>query len=210
MKTLILITSILLLSISALAQKSVLMMVPDDFMWPEYAIPRAAYEKAGFKIVVAGKWKNELKPDLRNTKDYPESKPIQPDLTFDEVDMKSFDAISFVAGNGAWHDFFPNPKVHELLKVALTQKKIVGLVCASTGLLGIAGNFDGNGTPLAKGKRVVGYYKVEGLLRSLGKVRFVEGGQNDVTAVRDGNLITGRNPQSSQAFADEIVKALSN
>lgn len=193
---------------SAYAQKTVLMMVPDDFMWPEYQMPRQAYEKAGFKVVVAGKWKDELKPDRRNKADYPESKALKPDLTFDEIVAEQYDAISFVAGNGAWHDFFPNPKVHEVLNSFLSQGKPTGLLCASTGLLGVAGNFDGSGNPVAAGKKVVGYYKVEGLLKKLGRVRFVEGTRDEATVVKDGNLITGRNPQSSQQFGEEMVKAL--
>ncbi len=195
-----------LFSTSAYA-KTVLMMVPDDFMWPEYQLPRQAYEQAGFKVVVAGKWKDKLNPDRRNKTEYPESKSLNPDLTFDEIIPEQYDAISFVAGNGAWHDFFPNPKVHEVLKVFLSEGKPTGLLCASTGLLGVASNFDGL-TPIAAGRKAVGYYKVEGLMKSLGQIRFVEGRPNEVTTVRDGNLITGRNPQSSQQFADEMVKAL--
>lgn len=199
---------VLLLSTTVYANKTIIMMVSDDFMWPEYQVPKTLYEKVGFKVIIAGKWKEELRPDQRNKVDYPESKLVKPDITFDEIAVEKVDAFTFVGGNGSWHDFFPNPMVHDVLKRAFAEDKIIGLLCSSAGLLGVAGNFSGDDEPIAKGKQVVGYYKVEGLLKNLGKVHFVDGKKDEVTAIRDGNLITGRNQQSSQKFAEEIVKAV--
>ena len=195
------------------AQRKILIMVPDDFMWPEYELPRAAYEKAGFTVFVAAKSKDVVTPDRRNKAEYPDSHPVKPDFTFDELKLPlvdQYEALTFVGGNGAWHDFFPTTRVHEILASSLREKKmIVGLLCASTGLLGVAANYDGRSKPVAEGRKVVGYYKVEGLLRDLGKVKFVAGKNDEVTVVRDDNLVTGRNPQSSQKFGEEIVAALS-
>lgn len=209
MKLLICAIILLSLSVSAHANKTIVMVVPDDFMWPEYQIPKELYEKAGFKVVVAGKWKESLKPDIRNKSEYPDAKPIVPEITFDEIAIDKISAISFAGGNGAWHDFFPNSKVHEILRKAITENKVVGLLCTSTGLLGVAGNFSGAEEPVAKGRRVVGYYKVEGLLKVMGQVQFIEGKRDEVTVTRDKNLVTGRNPQSSRKFAEEVLKAIS-
>jgi putative intracellular protease/amidase len=197
-----------LISPWAAANPKVLMMVPDDFMWPEYQIPRAEYEKAGFTVKTAGRFEGEVRPDRRNKKDFPESTPIKVDLTFDQVNTSDFDAISFVAGNGAWHDFFPTQRVHDLILEARSKDKVIGLLCASTGLLGLVGNWNGTSKPIAQGKKVVGYFRVEGILKNMGKVNFVSGERNEVTAVADGNLVTGRNPESSQAFADLMVKTI--
>lgn len=210
-KSIVSFLTMILISLPAFAApQKVLMMVPDDFMWPEYALPRAAYEKAGFTVFVVGKSKEVLNPDKRNKAEYPAAQPVKPDLTFDDLKLPldDYDALTFVGGNGAWHDFFPTTKVHEILASAMKDRKVVGLVCASTGLLAVAENFDGTKKPLAEGKKVVGYYKVEGMLKSLGKVKFVAGGRDEETVVRDGNLITGRNPQSSKKFGDAIVAAL--
>jgi len=92
--------------------------------------------------------------------------------------------------------------------MALAKGKVVGLLCASAGLLGVAGNFSGTEEPIAKDRRVVGYYKVEGLLKRMGRVNFVDGKRDEITVIRDKNLITGRNPQSSQIFAEEMLKAI--
>lgn len=204
---LITLTFFALTSSGVQAQPKVLMMVPDDFMWPEYAEPRKLYEDAGFKVVTAGKYKEAMRPDRRNQRDFRESKPVLVDLSFDEVSVDEFDAITFVAGNGAWHDFFPNQKVHDLVAEAFAKKKWVGLLCASTGLLGLVGSWDGS-EPIAKGRSAVGYFRVEGLIRKLGQVTFISGGQKEPGVYVDGNLITGRNPESSRLFGEKVVEVL--
>lgn len=185
----------------------VLMMVPNDFMWPEYSEPKRLYEAAGFKISTAGRFREQVRPDRRNIKDYPEAAPLQVDMTFDDVNVDDYAAITFVAGNGAWHDFFPNQRVHHILKDAMDKDKIVGLLCASTGLLGLANNWDGQ-SPIAAGKKAVGYFRVAGIIQNLGKVDYVDGGQREPGVMVDGNLVTGRNPESSTLFGEKIVEVL--
>lgn len=200
---------LILISTSAQASKNVLMMVPDDFMWPEYSEPRKLYEKAGFTVKTASRFKEAVNPDRRNKRDYPESGAIQTDMTFDEVNLDQFDAITFVAGNGAWHDFFPTQRVHDLVREAFNKGKVVGLLCASTGLLGLVNNWDGKSVPLASGRKVVGYFRVEGILTKLGKVQYIPGGQREPGVAVDGNLVTGRNPESSVIFGEKMVEVLS-
>lgn len=209
MKTLIIIS--LWISFNSLAStmphSRVLMMVPDDFMWPEYAEPRRLYNSAKFDVKIAGKSKSPRKPDSRMMKAYPDSKDLHVDLTFDEVKVEDYDAITFVAGHGAWSDFFPNPKVHEIVSQAFNQQKILGLLCGSTGLLAMTNNWDGN-HPIAPGRKAVAYFRVEGMVQKLGKITLIPGGRTQVGVVRDGHLITGRNPESSKLFGEKIVEAL--
>jgi putative intracellular protease/amidase len=84
----------------------------------------------------------------------------------------------------------------------------LGLICASTGLLGFVGNFNGDEKPIAEGKKVVGYFRVEGILKRLGKVQFIPGDPKGADAVVDGKLVTGRNPESSSVFADKVIETL--
>ena len=83
-------------------------------------------------------------------------------------------------------------------------------MCASTGLLGLVENWDGQGKPIAAGKKVVGYFRVEGLLRTLGKVEYVAGGPKEPGVSVDGNLVTGRNPESSTIFGQKIVEVVNS
>ncbi len=182
----------------------VLMIINEGFMAPEYYLPRQLFDQAGFSVTVAGKTTGPMAPDKRNT----ESGPVNVDISFDQVKLSDYDAITFAGGNGAWTDYFPSDAVHKLLIEALNQNMITGMICASTGLLGIAGNYNGTGTPIAKGRRVTGYYRVESLLRELGEVQYEAGDLKLPHVVIDGNLITGRDPMSSQAFGEAVVKAL--
>jgi protease I len=206
----VIVTSLIffLSALTVQATPRVLMFIPNDFMWPEYSEPKSLYEKAGFKVTTTAKFKEAIYPDRRNLKDYADAKAIHADLTFEDVKVDDYDAITFVAGNGAWHDFFPNQKVHDLLIEAFQKNKVIGLICASTGLLGLAGNFDGKSKTLAQGKEVVGYFRVEGILKNMGKVKYIAGGQKEPGVAIDGNLVTGRNPESSKLFGEKIVETL--
>jgi protease I len=184
--------------------KKVVMFIAEGFWAPEYYEPRAIFDKAGFEVTVAGKYGDPVKPDRLNRDEY---RPVNPDISFDQVDVSSYDAVVFAGGNGAWADFFPNDQIHNLLATAFAEKKIVALLCSSTGLLGVAHNVDGRGDPLAEGRHVTGYYRVRGLL-SLGRVNYDPGEEGKPFVVVDGNLITGRDPSSAELFGQTVLREL--
>ena len=195
----------ILASFSASAKPGkVLMMISEGFWAPEYYKPRALFEKQGFEIKVAGKYKGLIKPDRRNT----QYRPVKVDLTFDQVNISEYDALVFAGGNGAWEDFFPNETVHKILEDAMKNDLVVALLCSSTGLLGVAGNLDGAGKPLAAGRKVTGYKRVVALLKNLGKVDYYAGEKGKPYVVIDKKLITGRDPISSELFGKSVVKVL--
>lgn len=181
----------------------VIMMIGEGFFAPEYYTPRAIFDKAGFRVKVAGRYAGLVSPDRRNT----EYQPVRVDMTFEEIDLSQYDALVFAGGNGAWGDYFPNETVHSLVQDAFKRKMKVAMLCASTGLLGLVNNFDG-GTPIAEGRHVTGYFKVEGILRQLGRVNYDAGEKSQPKVVVDGNLITGRDPISSQLFGETVAKQL--
>lgn len=182
----------------------VLMIVNEGFMAPEFYEPKAAFERAGFSVTVAGKRKGALPPDARNVG----VPPAHVEVTFDHVDVAQFDAVTFAGGNGAWTDYFPDDRVHRIVTQSLQSGKVTGLICASTGLLGVANNYAGNGEPVAKGRRVTGYYRVEGLLRNLGQVKYEAGVAGQPHVVVDGNLVTGRDPLSSALFGETVTREI--
>ena len=186
-------------------KKRILMMVSEGFYGPEYYVPLHLFKNKGFLIKIAAKYKRATHPDERHRRSYSD---VIPDLTFDKVDFNDFDAIVFAGGNGAWEDFFPNKDVHKLLKEFMENDKVVGLLCSSTGLLGVANNLTGRGYPLAVGRHVTGYKRVEGLLINLGKVNYSKGIEGEPYVVVDKNLITGRDPISSELFALKIIEKM--
>ncbi len=181
----------------------VLMIVNEGFWAPEHYKPREIFEKAGFVITVAAKQVGDVYPDVRNT----EYSSVKADLVFNQVNLKNYDAIVFAGGNGAWTDYFPNEEVHRILNESLTSGKIVGLICSSTGLLGLVNNFDGQ-TPLAAGRKVTGYYRVRGLLEKIGLVSYDAGIEGKPHVVVDDKLVTGRDPISSELFGQILLKVI--
>lgn len=186
--------------------RKVLMMVSEGFYAPEYYVPLKAFESKGIQVVTATKYAVTTQPDRRQLGEYP---AVKGDLTFDKIEVADFDAIVFAGGNGAWEDFFPNADVHKALTQFIKAGKVVALLCSSTGLLGVANNLDGNGEPIAKGRRVTGYERVEGLLTKMGQVKYSAGEKGRPHVVVDGNLITGRDPISSELFAEKVIEVLS-
>ncbi len=186
----------------------ILIMVPNNFKWPEYADPRRIYEEGGLEVVVATIDGREATPDPRDFDTYEGVGAAHASLSFQQVVVDDYDAITTVGGNGAWEDFMPNKEAHRVIREALAKNKTTGLICASTGILAVLDNFDGSRDPIVKGRKVTGYYKVEAMLRELGEVNFVDGDPTEITVVSCGNLITGRNPESSILFGEKVLQAV--
>lgn len=189
--------------VQAHSSPKVLMIVNEGFWAPEHFKPRETFEKAGFAITIASKNAGKVSPDARNT----EYSSVTASLGFSDVDINEFDAVVFAGGNGAWTDYFPNENAHRILKQSLDAGKIVGLICSSTGLLGVANNFDGS-TPIVPGRNVTGYYRVRALLEKVGHVSYGSGIEGKPHVVIDGKLVTGRDPISSELFGETLLKVI--
>lgn len=207
MKSLILSLFFLTSIASANEPKKVLMIINEGFQVDEYFVPRKSFENQKYKIVTASRYGGIVNPGRKYTSQY---KPVSTDLNFEQVKIEDYDAITFAGGAGAWTDYFPNKTLHQILLTAVKNKKItVGLICAGTGILATANNLDGT-TPQFKGRKVTGYAEVSGLLKLQGQVNYESGDLTKPHVVEDENLITGRDPISSQLFADKIIQRLNS
>lgn len=145
---------------------------------------------------------------------------IQATLRTADVDATQYDAVFFPGGHGTMWDFPGDAGVKRAVESAYAAGKPVASVCH--GVVALVSALDGNGRPLVEGKRINSFtdaeeteagmmqvvpFALEGRLRELG-ARF-EGAANwQPFAVRDGNLITGQNPQSSELVAHKLIEAL--
>lgn len=182
----------------------VLMVMNEGFRPEEYFIPRKIFDSAGFKTTVATRYDGAVSPSRNHRDKYPS---VQSNLTYNKVDVRNYDAIIFVGGNGAWNDILPNTEAHRILLTSMQQNKIVGLICAATGLLATAGNLDGN-TPRFRGAYVTGYPDVEGLLKRVGLLNYLPGTPGRPQVVVHRNLITARDPISAQMFGETVAQRL--
>ncbi len=185
--------------------KKVLIILNEGFQIDEYFTPKKLFMDQGYQIVTASRYGGLVKPGKKYILD---SNLVQTDLSFDQVKLDGYNAIAFVGGGGAWSDYFPNKKLHEILMQAVRKKEmIVGLICAATGLLATVNNLDGS-SPQFKNRMVTGYQEVEGMLKFLGKVQYIGGDPEKPFVVEDGSLITARDPGSSKLFAETMIKRI--
>jgi putative intracellular protease/amidase len=131
-----------------------------------------------------------------------------------------YDAYFVVGGHGAMWDLATSDAVASLLGRAHDAGKVVAAVCH--GPAALVGVRDAHGEPIVRGRRVAGFsneeeeaagltaivpFALETRLRELG-AHYEQGAKWAAFAVRDGNLVTGQNPQSSAATARETLAAL--
>ena len=137
--------------------------------------------------------------------------------TFDGAD---FDAVFFPGGHGTMWDLPVDDGVTRAVERAFAARKLIATVCHGAAGLVTAKRPDGHSIvkdlrvnsftdaeEVAVGLEKVVPFMLETRLRELGG-RF-EGADNwQPFAIRDGQLITGQNPQSSHRVAQSLLEAL--
>ena len=137
-----------------------------------------------------------------------------------EVKAADFDAVFYPGGHGPLWDLTKDQDSIKLIQEFWSAKKPVAAVChAPSVLLNVK---DENGEPLVKGKKVTGFTNSEEEAVQLTKVvPFLledelknKGGQYSKKedwasyVVKDGLLITGQNPASSEEAARQLLELL--
>jgi putative intracellular protease/amidase len=136
------------------------------------------------------------------------------------VDVSAFDAVFFPGGHGAMWDLPVDAGITRAVESAFAAGALVASVCHGAAGLVTARRTDGKS--IVEGKRINSFtdaeedavglsavvpFQLESRLRELGAV--FEGAPNwQPFAVRDGQFITGQNPQSSKLVAQHLVAAL--
>lgn len=137
-----------------------------------------------------------------------------------EVKADDFDAVFYPGGHGPLWDLSTSEESISLIEEFAKQNKPVAAVCHAPAVFASVKGPDGE--PLVKGKDVTGFtnteeeavkltevvpFLIEDKLKELGgNYSKVEDWQPHV--VRDGLLITGQNPASSEGVAKELLSLL--
>ncbi len=137
-----------------------------------------------------------------------------------QVSADDYDAVFLPGGHGTMFDLPDSRALATLLSQAWAKGKVVSAVCH--GPAGLVNVVDSNGKPIVAGRRVAGFsnteeeaagltkavpFLLEDRLRALGGL-YEKGPDFTPFAERDGKLITGQNPQSSQEVARLVLDAL--
>ena len=137
-----------------------------------------------------------------------------------EISPAGYDALFYPGGHGPLWDLAEDKNSIALIENMNSQGKPVAAVCHAPGVFRHAKS--PNGTPLVQGKSVTGFSNSEE--KAVGLTDVVpflledelqkNGGNYSKSAdwqsysVRDGNLITGQNPASSEAAAKSVLTVL--
>lgn len=142
-------------------------------------------------------------------------------VKLDTIDFGGVDAIFLSAGHGVCADYVDCPPLKAAIEGLYAANKPVAAVCHAP--VGLVQCKLPDGTPLVKGKKVTGFsdteedavglsaivpFMTEARLKELGASYEKADDWHSKVCV-DGNLITGQNPQSSEAGAMEVVKMIS-
>ncbi len=141
-------------------------------------------------------------------------------LKLGEVTASDFDAVFYPGGHGPLWDLAEDASSIALIEAMLGAGKPVALVCHAPGVLRHVKAV--NGEPVVQGKTVTGFTNTEEQAAGLTKIVpfLVEdmlqtnGGNYSKVAdwqpyvVKDGLLITGQNPASSEPAAKALIEQL--
>ncbi|HXD06715.1 MAG TPA: type 1 glutamine amidotransferase domain-containing protein [Burkholderiaceae bacterium] len=137
-----------------------------------------------------------------------------------EVSIDDYDAVFYPGGHGPVWDLSEDKHSIALIERAAASRKPVAAVCHAPAVFRHVKGADG--TPFVRGKRVTGFtnteeeavgltkvvpFLVEDMLQERGGI-YSKGADWSSYAVTDGLLVTGQNPQSSEAAADALLGLL--
>lgn len=200
----------------------------------ELASPYNAFVDAGAKVTIASVKGGPIPFDPRSVnggEPQPDSvqrfladraamQAVQATAAIADTDIAGVDAIFLPGGHGTMWDLPGSAALATRIARLFEAGRPVAAVCH--GPAGLVGVTLGDGTPLVRGRRVSAFtdseeekvglaravpFLLESRLRQLGAV-FVAAADFQPHALRDGNLITGQNPASSDAVAELLLQAL--
>ena len=141
-------------------------------------------------------------------------------VRLDSCSQADFDAVFYPGGHGPLWDLAEDKDSITLIEAFLAANKHVALVCHAPGVLRHVKTPEGK--PLVEGKKVTGFtnteeeavgltnvvpFLVEDELIAKGGI-YSKGADWSSYVVTDGLLITGQNPTSSAATAEQLIRQL--
>ena len=202
------------------------------FWLEEFASPYYVFKDAGAEVVLASPQGG--KPPLDPKSDEPDAQTeatrrfkgdsaaqdaLDHTVKLSSVSADDFDAVFYPGGHGPLWDLAEDAASIKLIETMHGAGKPVALVCHAPGALR---HTRAHGEPLVSGKKVTGFtnteeaasqltdvvpFLVEDMLRSNGGT-YSKSADWQVHVVSEGNLITGQNPASSKAAAQEVLRQL--
>jgi len=207
---------------------------PTGVWLEEFTTPYYAFVEAGVEVDVASiqggrvpidpgsvlpEGKNP--PSVERFLDDPVARAkIEASIALESVSSAPYAAVFLPGGHGTMWDLPTSEQLAKLISEAWAEGKVVAAVCH--GPAGLVNGRDEAGKPLVAGRRVAAFtnseeaaakmdkqvpFALETRIRDLG-ARYENGPDFKPFAVRDGRLVTGQNPASSDVVADLVLEAI--
>jgi len=201
------------------------------FWLEEFAAPYFVFKDAGATITLASPKGGQppIDPmsdnddtqtdDTRRFKDDPEAQQhLASTQKLSEVTIDGFDAIFYPGGHGPLWDLAEDGDSKRLIEAFAAADRPIGAVCHAPAVFRHTNGVDGK--PLVSGRRVTGFtnteeegvgltdvvpFLVEDMLKANGGA-YEKGDDWASFVLRDGKLVTGQNPASSAAAAEELLR----
>jgi len=209
---------------------------PTGVWFEELSSPYYAFVDAGAQVDIASIAGGKIPVDphslnenggnpesvARFLKDKAAMAKLEGSYKLDGISPSSYSAVFLPGGHGTMWDLPKSNELAALLSNAWAAGKVVAAVCH--GPAGLVNAKDTNGQPLVAGRRVSAFtnseeeaagltqkvpFLLETRIRELG-AHYERGADFQPFAVRDGNLITGQNPASSERVAQLVLEAVND
>ena len=165
----------------------VLIVATDGFEEWELFGPRQILQQRGAEVVLASLKRDPIQATVH---DRP-GKSIVPDLTIDQASADDFDALILPGGVRNPDQLRLHGEVIALIRLFAEQGKPVGAICHGPWLLVEA--------DLLRDRVATSWPSIRTDLRNAGATVV------DESAVTDGNIVTSRNPDDVEAFANALI-----
>lgn len=209
---------------------------PTGLWAEELAVPYYALADAGVDVTLASPAGGPAPIDPGSVKPIGQNDPVVERFLADTAlqaliaatpkasafDGAEFDAVFFPGGHGTMWDLPVDDGVTRAVERAFAANKLIAAVCHGAAGLVTAKRPDGqsivkdlrvnsftDAEEVAVGLEKVVPFMLETRLRELGG-RFEGTGNWQAFAIRDGQLITGQNPQSSHRVAELLLAAMAD
>jgi protease I len=166
--------------------KKVVLLAENNYEDMELWVPYFRLKEEGAVVTIVGTGSSQAYTSKHGY-------PVQVDKEAKEIDMSQYDGV-VIPGGYAPDMMRRFPEMVKIVKEAHQKGKVVAAICHAGWMLASAG--------ILKGKRVTGYFAIKDDLINAG-ANYV-----DQEVVKDGNLITSRQPADLPAFCREIIEAL--
>jgi protease I len=171
-----------------LENKRILMVIAhENFRDEEFAEPHTLFTNAGAKVTVASTDTTEAQGML--------GMKVKPDMLIEEANALDYEAIVLVGGSGS-PALWGHEKLHEILKIAHQEKKIIGAICLAPVTLVKA--------KLVKGETLTCYRTPD--VEAIFKEHNVQLSDKAVEVL--DNIVTANGPPAAAAYAEKIAQLL--